>query len=94
MALPLTLNSNNFVRSKAIKFLEDRGVEARPLIAGNLLKHPVNKLLNLQSAQQNFAGTDLHHKQSLYVGLSPIHTEEDIERLIKIFIDLDNIISN
>ena len=94
MALPMTIKSNNFDRSKAIQFLEYRGVEARPLIAGNLLKHPVNKMLNLESAQNNFEGADFHHKQSLYVGLSPKHTKEDIKRLINICRDLDNLISS
>lgn len=94
MALPVKINSNHFDGSQAIKFLEYRGVESRPLIAGNLLKHPVNKLLNLESAQQNFAGADLHHKNSLYVGLSPKHSKEDILRLIKIFLELDNLISS
>ena len=94
MALPMTIKSNNFDRSKAIQFLEYRGVEARPLIAGNLLKHPVNKLLNLKSAQNNFDGADFHHNQSLYVGLSPKHTKEDIKRLINICCDLDNLISS
>ena len=94
MALPITINSNNFDGSQAIQFLEYRGVESRPLIAGNLLKHPVNKSLDLESAQKSLPGADLHHKQSLYVGLTPKHTKEEIKRLINIFQDLDKLISS
>ena len=64
------------------------------LIAGNLLKHPVNKSLDLESAQKSLPGADLHHKQSLYVGLTPKHTKEEIKRLINIFQDLDKLISS
>ena len=31
MALPMTIKSNHFDNSDAIQFLENRGVEARPL---------------------------------------------------------------
>ena len=54
----------------------------------------MNKMLNLESAQNNFEGADFHHNQSLYVGLSPKHTKEDIKRLINICGDLDNLISS
>ena len=94
MALPLKITTNNFKGYDAIKFLEDRGVESRPLIAGNLLKHPVNQSLNLKSAQKILAGADYHHKNSFYVGLSPRHKSEDIQRLVKIFLDLDKFIAN
>ena len=94
MALPVSISAERFKAYDAIKFLEDRGVESRPLIAGNLLKHPVNKLLNLESAQNNLIGADYHHKKSFYVGLSPKHKLEDIERLINIFTELDRLIEN
>ena len=37
-------NSDNFDGNKSIKFLETKGVEARPLIAGNISKHPAKKI--------------------------------------------------
>ena len=94
MALPITINSNNFSASKAIQFLEYRGIESRPLIAGNLLKHPVNKIFNLKSAQETLNGADFHHKQSLYVGLSPKHTIDDINRIINVFKELNDLIKS
>ena len=48
----------------------------------------------MESAQNNLLGADLHHKQSFYVGLSPKHNSDDIDRLIGIFSELDKLISD
>ena len=48
MALPITINASNFSAYNSIKFLESQGVESRPLIAGNLLKHPASKINNIR----------------------------------------------
>ncbi len=94
MALPLTINSEKYNNKVAIKYLEDRGVESRPLIAGNIMRHPVNKIFNLLSSNNNLLGADFHHLNSFYVGLSPKHTENDIERLYLVIKDLDKIFDN
>ena len=90
MSLPVTINSDKFNASAAIDFLEKKGVESRPLIAGNLSKHPVNKLIKMELVSNKLSGADHHHQKSFYVGLSPVHTLEDIEKLNKIFIELDS----
>ncbi|MDC3034859.1 DegT/DnrJ/EryC1/StrS family aminotransferase [Prochlorococcus sp. AH-716-P05] len=92
MALPFTLNTENFKAYDAIKFLEERGIESRPLIAGNLHRHPVQKIMKLEKAFDNLSGADYHHHKSLYVGLTPKHTMEDISRLIKILQELDKLV--
>ena len=71
MSLPLSIRSNKFNNSKAIIYLEDRGVESRPLIAGNILRHPANKIFNLNSIDLDLCGADYHHSNSFNVGLSP-----------------------
>ena len=93
MALPLTINNKKFKSSEAIKFLEKRGIESRPLIAGNIAMHPAKKLVDLSFSSEEFKGADHHHQYSFYVGLSPIHKLDDIERLLKIFEELDNFIN-
>ena len=92
MALPFSVNSEKFGALKSIKYLEERGVESRPLIAGNILKHPVSKSIKLQSSNEELKGANFHHHNSLYVGLSPNHSFEDIDRLIKVIQDLNKII--
>ena len=92
MALPITIKSENYTGKDAIQYLEEKGIESRPLIAGNLLRHPVKHLTNIISAEDKLHGANYHHLNSLYVGLSPKHSHEDIERLINVFIDLDKTI--
>ncbi len=93
MSLPFSVTSKNHSNSEVIKYLENRGVESRPLIAGNILRHPVSKILNLSSNNYDLSGADYHHKSSLYVGLSPEHTVDDIERLYLVLKDLDKFLS-
>ena len=66
MALPLTINNSSFTSSHAISYLESRGIETRPLIAGNILQHPVSKRFNLASAHP-LHGANHHHERSFYV---------------------------
>lgn len=94
MALPLTIHSKKYNNSIVIKYLEDRGIESRPLIAGNILRHPVNRIFNLKSSNETLKGADFHHLNSFYVGLSPIHSEKDIDRLCMVMNDLDKILDN
>ncbi len=92
MALPLTITNKKFNNSKAIKFLEKRGIESRPLIAGNIAMHPAKDLVEMSYSSEEFKGADHHHLYSFYVGLSPIHKPKDIERLLTIIEELDNTI--
>ena len=72
------VNSEKFGALKSIKYLEESVVESRPLIAGNILKHPVSKSIKLQSSKDELKGANFHHQNSLYAGLSPNHSFEDI----------------
>ena len=83
----ITLSNKDF--KFAINFLESKGIESRPLIAGNLINHPAGIKNKLKSANEKLHGANYHHKKSLYVGLTPFHSEEDIKRLIKTFEELD-----
>ena len=50
MALPLRIKNSNKKFQYAINFLESNGIESRPLIAGNLIKHPAGVRSKLRSA--------------------------------------------
>ena len=93
MSLPIKIINSEYTNAKAIKFLEERGVESRPLIAGNILNHPVSKIFNFSSTQENLNGANYHHKNSFYVGLSSKHTSEDIDRLSLVMKDLDKVLN-
>jgi CDP-4-dehydro-6-deoxyglucose reductase, E1 len=89
-ALPIIVSENSpFSRNNIVQYLEEDGVETRPIIAGNIAKHPVSKVFPFLG-ENIYSGADIIHKQGFYVGLSPFHSEDDICKLIdsiKIFLN-------
>lgn len=80
-ALPFMLASDcPFGREQFTSFLEDVGVETRPIVAGNLARQPVCELFpDLQG--MHLPGADAVHDRGLYVGLYPVDTPNEIDRL-------------
>lgn len=84
-ALPMVLSEKcPFSRSDLTDYLEAQGVETRPVVAGNLARHPVADLFP-EFTKRKFAGADIVHDRGFYIGLSPLQTDENIERLVAIF---------
>jgi CDP-6-deoxy-D-xylo-4-hexulose-3-dehydrase len=85
LALPLMLSRNApFSKPELIAFLEDRGVETRPIVAGNLARHPVGRLFP-EFQQRNYPGADEIHERGFYIGLSPLQSDKNVDRLIETF---------
>ena len=81
-ALPLLVASDApFSRKEITNYLELHGVETRPIVAGNIAKHPVAKVF-AEFNEDTYSGADIVHQQGFYLGLSPFHTDEDIAKLI------------
>ena len=81
-ALPLLISDDAPFRRRDLGcYLEDCGVETRPIVAGNIEKHPVSKLFDIFNREPH-PGADRIHSNGLYLGLSPFHKMEDVERLI------------
>ena len=59
------------------------GIEYRPIISGNLLRHPAFKRFSLCTQREN-PNVCLLHENGLYVGNSQFVTKEKIDRLILI----------
>lgn len=71
-------------RTKVIKnILNDNGIEFRPVISGNLLRHPAFKKYKLCSQREN-PNVEILHKNGLYVGNSQYVTKKKISRLFDI----------
>jgi CDP-6-deoxy-D-xylo-4-hexulose-3-dehydrase len=62
---------------------KSEGIEYRPIISGNLLRHPAFKRFSLCTEREN-PNVCLLHKNGVYVGNSQFVTEEKIDRLISI----------
>lgn len=83
-ALPMLVDQKApFSRQDLTNYLERAGVETRPIVTGNVARHPVGKLFPEFSAQ--FPGADEVHRRGFYIGLSPLTTDENLERLIDLF---------
>lgn len=80
-ALPITINpSAPFTRTEVADYLELNGVETRPIVAGNLARHPAsNKFPDL--LVEDLPGADYLHDQGLYIGLHPVDSSSDLEKL-------------
>jgi CDP-6-deoxy-D-xylo-4-hexulose-3-dehydrase len=85
LALPIMVNANApFNRSELTNYLENSGIETRPMVAGNLAKHPVAKLFP-EFQTKEFPGADQVHSQGFYIGLSPVQSDSNIDRLLETF---------
>ena len=80
MTTPL-LFSDHPHRERAQRALEDAGVETRPIIVGNMLRHPLARMLALPANQPALPGCDQVFDRGLMIGLSPLSTPED-ERIV------------
>lgn len=80
-ALPMIVHRNApFSRDEITNFLEEVGVETRPIVAGNLARHPaVSRFPSLRN--QNLPGADLVHERGFYIGIHPVDMEEEIHRI-------------
>lgn len=80
-ALPMLVAEDApFTRDALVAHLEAEGVETRPVVAGNLTRHPVAAMFPEFQAQ-DLPGADAVHDRGFYLGLHPIPSEENLDRL-------------
>jgi len=65
------------------KMLKDNNIEYRPIISGNLLRHPAFKKYEL-CTRRALSNVEILHKQGLYVGNSQFVTNKQIDLLFNI----------
>jgi CDP-4-dehydro-6-deoxyglucose reductase, E1 len=64
--------------------LEEQGIETRPIVAGNLARHPAASLFKA-FGESRFPGAESVHRRSFYIGLSPLQTDSAMDRLLETF---------
>lgn len=77
LGFPLVVESD---RDKVVKRLEDAKVECRPLISGNIARHPAYK--KYYNEKYPLKNADIIHKQGLYLPNHPYLTEHEIDFVI------------
>jgi len=84
-SLPIMLTADcPFKKEAFLTYLEDQGVETRPIVAGNLTRQPVCKLYP-ELQEDNLPGSDAIHERGFYLGLHPFESTKNLDRLADIF---------
>ena len=84
-ALPLLVHEEApFSRQDITAYLEEAGVETRPIVAGNVAKHPAAHLFQALQ-EETYPGADTIHERGFYIGLSPAQDEGTMDRLLECF---------
>jgi CDP-6-deoxy-D-xylo-4-hexulose-3-dehydrase len=80
-ALPLMLTPEApFHRNELTQYLELNGVETRPIVAGNIARHPVARLFP-EVFSDALPGADVIHDRGFYIGIHPVDEGATIDRL-------------
>ncbi len=83
--LPLMIRPDaSFTRGQITGYLEEQGIETRPIVVGNIARHPVSRLFpTLQD--HTLAGANQIHDRGFYIGLTPMSSDQDMDRLLAVF---------
>lgn len=76
MAFPLILNSRQ-ERDRVRQSLEEGGIETRPIVAGNILRHPLSRFLSAPSDGVELGVCDATFDRGLMLGLNPQSSDDD-----------------
>lgn len=80
-ALPVILDERcPFTRQQLCAYLESEGVETRPIVAGNLARQPVCDIFP-ELREADLPGADAVHDRGFYLGLYPVDSAPQIDRL-------------
>jgi len=84
-ALPVLINDDApFTRSEITTYLESKGIETRPIVAGNVARQPVTTVFQ-EFTQGEFPGADAIHQRGFYIGLSPVLDSLAMSKLLECF---------
>ena len=76
MAFPLLLTTGE-EKDRVRATLEDFSIETRPVVAGNLLRHPIAKLLCIDEGEASLPNCDAVFRRGLMLGLNPSSSDQD-----------------
>lgn len=86
-ALPFILNKK-YNKKNYLKYLENNGIDTRPIVTGNFTRQPVFKDLNININASTFVNSEIIHENGFFIGLPSYKmNNEKIQKLIKILIN-------
>jgi len=85
-AFPIILSPEcPFKKEEFLAYLEEQGVETRPVVTGNLTRQPVVNRLFPELKDNNLPGSDAIHDRGFYLGVHPFKASKKLDRLAEIF---------
>lgn len=85
--LPIMLKQEcPFKKEKFLAYLESKGIETRPIVAGNLALQPVSNYFP-DMCKSNLPGANIIHNNGFYLGLCPFDSFHLLDRLCETFDD-------
>lgn len=83
-AIPIMLTKDSpITRNEATTKLQSRGIETRPIVAGNLALQPVRRRFDWLR-QDDLPGASEVHASGFYIGLHGIFDELEVQKLISV----------
>lgn len=79
----------SFNREQVIRYLEKKGIQTRPIFAGNITRHPAYKNVNYRVIG-DLSNADKILRDAFFVGVYPGLAKEDIEFIGGTINDIDN----
>ena len=80
-AFPITFYGN---RGKLLKYLEENGIETRPMFSGNITRHPAYENTEYR-VSGNLTESDTITESSFWISCHPSLTKSDLKYIIKTF---------
>ena len=82
MFIPFLIDHPKFNFNDIIKIFERNSIETRPIISGNITKHPVFENLNA-IISKNLTNTNIIHEKGFLIGCYPVIKTTPIKQLQK-----------
>ena len=83
-AFPIIVNEDApFSRKQLANFLDQNGIETRPVVAGNLAKQPATKKFP-EITSEALPGATYIHQQGLYIGIHPTANRNNLKKVVKL----------
>jgi len=83
-AIPLTVRADApFTKNSLVNWLEKHKIETRPLLGGNIIKHPAYK--NIKYRATSLENTNFFNNHSFYIGCYPGITKEIVRYIVQVF---------
>jgi CDP-6-deoxy-D-xylo-4-hexulose-3-dehydrase len=85
LGYPIIVNENApFTRKQLVDFLESKKIQTRPIIAGNLIEHPMFGTFPARIAEP-IVNSRKVMRRGLYIGLHSIYSQEALDYVVESF---------